>query len=487
MTTRYLLLLLCLVAAAPAVAQTYDIVLATGRVMDPESGLDAIRNVGITGDRIMRIAEEPLQGKRVIDVHGLILAPGFIDLHQHAQDPKSGRLKAFDGVTTALEMEIGAPDVTAFLQRKKGQSFINYGTTASHAAARSRAFGASYSEPVLVPPAGPATDRPATLDQIQEIEKRLNSELDAGALGVGMGIQYTPGATRLEVIRMFRLAAMRGVPVFTHVRSFGRLEPGSSIEAVSEVIGAAAVSGASLQIVHINSSCIADTPECLSMIAGARARGLDVTTEAYPYIAGFTTINSALFNPGWREKLGVGYDALQLPDSGERLTKERFDQLHADPAPIEVLIFMNTEEMVDSVIANPLVMIASDGEDGHPRNAGTFSRILARYVRERGSITLMDALRKMSLMPAERLAKSTPAAHRKGRLQEGADADIIAFNPQSVADRSTYQSPREPSVGMQYVIVNGSVLIDAGQFVPGSFPGRAIARDPVKHRPIDHP
>jgi N-acyl-D-aspartate/D-glutamate deacylase len=483
MTIRYLVLLLWLAGASPAVAQTYDIVLSAGRVMDPESGLDAIRNVGIKGDRIMRVSEEPLQGNRVIDVHGLILAPGFIDLHQHAQDPASGRLKAFDGVTTALEMEIGAPDVAAFLQRKKGRSFINYGTTASHAAARSRAFGTPYSEPVLVPPAGPATDRPATPDQIREIEKRLNSELDAGALGVGMGIQYTPGATRLEVIQMFRLAAMRGVPVFTHVRSFGRLEPGSSIEAVSEVIGAAAVSGASLQIVHINSSCIADAPECLSMIAGARARGLDVTTEAYPYIAGFTTINSALFNPGWREKLGVGYDALQLPDTGERLTKERFDQLHADPTPTEVLIFMNTEAMVDSVIANPLVMIASDGEDGHPRNAGTFSRILARYVRERGSITMMDALRKMSLMPAERLAKSTPDAHRKGRLQEGADADIVAFNPQSVADKSTYQSPREPSVGMRYVIVNGSVLIDAGKIVPGNFPGRAIEPDPDPRAP----
>jgi N-acyl-D-aspartate/D-glutamate deacylase len=286
---------------------------------------------------------------------------------------------------------------------------------------------------------------------------------------------------------MFRLAAMRGVPVFTHVRSFGRLEPGSSIEAISEVIGAAAVSGASLQIEHINSSCIADAPECLSMVAGARARGLDVTTEAYPYVAGFTNINSALFNPGWREKLGLGYDALQLPDTGERLTKERFDQLHADPAATEVLIFMNTQDMVDTVIANPLVMIASDGEDGHPRNAGTFSRILARYVRELGSMTLMDAIRKMSLMPAERLEKSTLTARRKGRLQEGADADIVAFNPQTVSDRSTYQSPREPSVGMQYVIVNGSVLIDGGQMVPDSFPGRAIEPDPAKRASSRHP
>ncbi len=475
MKTRPLLLLLVSLAfAAPAAAQTYDLVLSSGRVMDPESGLDAVRNVGITGDRIMKISAEPLRAKRIIDVRGLTLAPGFIDVHQHAQDPKSGRLKAFDGVTSALEMEIGVPDVAQFLERKKGQSLINYGTTASHPAARSRAFGAPLSELVLVPPAGPATDRPAAPEQLQDIEKRLNAELDAGALGIGMGIQYTPGATRLEVIRMFRLAALRGVPVFTHVRSFGRLEPGSSIEAVGEVIGAAAVTGASLQIVHINSSCIADAPECLSMIAGARARGLDVTTEAYPYIAGFTNINSALFNPGWREKLGVGYDALQMPDTGERLTKERFDRLHADPAPTEVLIFMNTEQAVDAVIANPLVMIASDGEDGHPRNAGTFSRILAHYVRKLGSITLMDAIRKMSLMPAERLAKSTPAARRKGRLQEGADADIVVFNPQTVADRSTYPSPREPSVGMQYVIVNGTVLIDAGKMVPGIFPGRAI-------------
>src|SRR5262249_7847632 len=159
----------------------------------------------------------------------------------HAQDAESGRLKAFDGVTTALEMEIGVPDVSVFLKGKSGRSLINYGTSASHAAARASVFGAPIHEPFIVPPAGPATDMAATPGQIQKIEERLSQELDAGALGIGMGIQYTPGASRLEVIRMFRLAAARRVPVFTHVRSFGRLEPGSSIEAVSEVIGAAAV------------------------------------------------------------------------------------------------------------------------------------------------------------------------------------------------------------------------------------------------------
>jgi hypothetical protein len=176
--------------------------------------------------------------------------------------------------------------------------------------------------------------------------------------------------------------------------------------------------------VHINSTCLHDSLEYLSLVEGARARGLDVTTEAYPYIAGMTSINSALFNPGWQEKLGIGYGDLVLPETSEHLTKERFEELHISSATRMVLIFANTPEVVDKVIPHPLVMIASDGAEGHPRNAGTYSRVLAQYVREKGTITLMDALRKMSIMPAEMLERSTPAARQKGRLQEGADADF---------------------------------------------------------------
>jgi N-acyl-D-aspartate/D-glutamate deacylase len=262
--------------------------------------------------------------------------------------------------------------------------------------------------------------------------------------------------------------------VFTHVRSAGRKEPGSSIEAVEEVIGAAAVTGASLQIVHINSSCLADAPECLAMVAGARARGLDVTTEAYPYVAGMTQINSALFDPGWQEKFGVSYEALMLPDSGERLTKSRFDELHASPKSNPVVIFLNRQEVVDSVIADPLTSIASDGELGHPRNAGTYCQILARYVRNLRTVTLMDAVRKMSLMPAQRLEKATLTARRKGRIQEGADADIVVFDPATVTDRATYEHPTERSTGMRFVIVNGVLLIDKGSLVPNVFPGRSM-------------
>jgi hypothetical protein len=218
------------------------------------------------------------------------------------------------------------------------------------------------------------------------------------------------------------------------------MDPETGLDAVrNEVIGAAAISGASLHIVHINSSCSRDSLECLSMIEGARARGLDVTTEAYPYIAGMTAINSALFNLGWQDKLGISYGNLLLPETGEHLTQERFEALHNSSTPHLVVIFSNTQEAVDQVITHPLVMIASDGAPGHPRNAGTYSHVLAQYVREKAAITLMDALRKMS----------------------------------------TYEKPMEPSVGVRYLVVAGSLVVDAGKLVPDVFPGRAL-RGPGK-------
>ena len=470
---RNFFLLFFLFASTLLFAQQYDLVLEGGRVMDPETGLDAVRNMGIRDGKIASISASPLSGRHVIHAAGLVVAPGFIDLHQHGQDLKSERVKAFDGVTTALEMEIGDPDVARFLHAKEGRSLIHYGTTASYVAARGLIFGAPLPEGTILPKSGPATDQPATPEQIERIQQRLRDELDAGALGVGMGIEYVPGATRLEVIDMFRVAAERKLPVYTHMRSAGHIDPGA-IQSVEEVIGAAAISGAPLHIVHVNSTCLRDSLECLSLIEGARERGLDVTTEAYPYIAGMTAVNSALFNPGWREKLGIDYGNLVLPNTGEHLTKERFEELHNSSKQQWVLVFANTQEMIDKTIPNPLIMIASDGAEGHPRNAGTYSRVLAQYVREKKTLTLMEALRKMTLMPAQMLERSTREAKRKGRVQEGADADLVAFDPQTIADRSTFEKPMEPSVGVHYLIVGGAVLIEHGKMVEGMFPGRAI-------------
>src|SRR5260370_14814239 len=208
-----LILSLCLlassttrVAAQQSAAQQYDLVLEGGRVMDPETGLDAVRSVGIRDGRIVRVASEALSGRRVVHANGLVVAPGFIDLHQHGQDLESQRVKAMDGVTTALEMEIGVPDVARFLKDKEGHSLIHYGTSASHVAARALVFGTPLSTsstkthagiPEILPKSGAATDQAATPEPIEVMREQLRAELDAGGLAARIGTPYTPRPTQL--------------------------------------------------------------------------------------------------------------------------------------------------------------------------------------------------------------------------------------------------------------------------------------------------
>ncbi len=473
---------LCWLAACARAPESFDVVLKSGRVIDPETNLDSVRDIGIRGDTIARISTEPLAGSRTIDARGLVVAPGFIDLHQHGQSQDAYRLMALDGITTALELEVGVPDIGRFIEAHRGRSLIHFGASASHLASRVLAWDAPL--PVstfgpaggIVPQSGPATNEAASPERLDRILATLRSQIEAGALGVGIGLEYAPGTTRRELIEVFRLAASLGRPVFVHVRNSGRIEPGSGVEAVTEVIGAAAISGAALHIVHVNSSCMTDSLECLSMIAGARARGLDVTTEAYPYTVAMTMINSAYFNPGWREKRGLDYGDLEIPESGERLTSERFEALHAAPDPRPILIHVNPGELVDAITANPLVAIASDGSLTHPRGAGTHSRVLARYVRGQKTITLSDAIRKMSLMPAQRLEKATPVAKRLGRLQQGARADIVVFDLQAIQDRASFRAPTEASEGVRYLLVAGTLVVDDGRIVEDVAPGQVLVR-----------
>jgi N-acyl-D-aspartate/D-glutamate deacylase len=460
----------CTAAAGAQAAASYDIVIANGRVIDPETKLDAVRWVGINGAKITAVSATPLKGERTIDAKGLVVAPGFIDLHAHGQDDENYRIFALDGVTTALELEVGTEDVPAFYAAREGKALINYGASSSHIRARMKVF---HDPSTGLLPSGAGGRDVATDAQIAAVKSMVTAGLAAGGLGVGMGLQYTPGASKYEVLEAFRAAAAFHAPVFVHTRGFATTDPGSSVESFMEVIAASAITGAPLHIVHLNSMSLSSTPKTLAIVRDARAHGLDVTTEAYPYIAGMTEIESPLLDQYVNGPDSM-FTRMLLVSSGKRLTRETFMQARKDGGM--VILFLNTPDMEAMAITSPLTAIASDGiitgGKGHPRAAGTFARTLGYYVRETKQLSMMDAIRKMTLMPAQRLEKLAPVFKTKGRIRVGADADISVFDAATVTDKSTYPQPAIPSIGFKYVLVNGVPVVDDGKVRDGVFPGR---------------
>lgn len=462
----------------------FDLILASGRVMDPASGLDAVRHVGIRGGRIAAISAAPLTGATVVDVTGLVVAPGFIDPHAHAQSMEGNRFQARDGVTTALELESGALPIDEWYRSREGDALINYGATVGHIYSRiavlheKRTWSDIRATRLTTADPRPAwTFRPASTAEVDAMIARLERGLDEGALGIGMGPAYTPGAGREELLRVFELAARRKALAFIHMRSAGEVEPGGSIDAIQEVLANVAATGASVHIVHIGSNGLRQTPRLLAMIEGARARGLDVSTEVYPYTAGSTYLQSALFEPGWQDRFGITYKDVQWSATGERLTEATFTRYRKQGG--WVVIHMIPDAAVRTALAHPLVMIGSDGVPlvdggGHPRGAGTYARVLGRYVREEKVIDLMTALRKMTLMVAQRLEPFVPAMRQKGRLAVGADADVTVFDAARVIDRATYENPAQYSQGIRHVLVGGTFVVRDEQLVPDVAPGRAI-------------
>lgn len=429
--------------------------------MDPESGLDAVRSVGITGNKIAAVTVSPLRGKVEVDAKNLVIAPGFIDLHQHSQTSRDYEFKAMDGVTTALELEVGVSPVSEWYAARAGKSKVNFGASSGHIAAR---MAIMHDSGDLLP-RDAAMNRPATPEEQKAIAAAVEKGLDEGGLGMGMGIVYTPTAGPEEILNLFYLAAKFKRPVFVHMRA------GNVIASMQEVITDAAATGAPLHIVHINSSANAKTTEALRLIEGVRARGLDVTTEAYPYTAGMTEIASARYS-GLENQPPEYFATMLWPPTGERLTRESFERYRKKGG--FVAQFNNTEEMVRLAISHPMVMIASDGISEHPRSAGTYARVLGKYSREEKALTLMDAIRKASLLPARRLETMSPQMRQKGRVKVGADADLAVFDPNSVIDKSTFEKPAQYSDGFRYVLVGGTFVVRDGKMQSGVYPGQGI-------------
>ena len=456
-----------LAGCAPAPNAVFDLVVANGRVMDPESGFDAVRHVGIRNGTIEAVSEAPLEGVRVIDASGHVVSPGFIDLHEHGQQHESYGMMVRDGVTSAFELEVGTADVAAWYDAREGGQLVNYGVSVGHIPVRMQVLG----DPGTgLLPAGIGGSGTATEEQLVAMERLLREGLTQGAVAVGFGSAYTPGAPMAEIERMFRVASEGGAAVHIHMRG--------GVQGLHETIEAAASAGASLHIVHVNSSAGNDLAAFLAAIQAARDAGQDVTTEAYPYGAGMTEIQSALYDD-WETWSDDRFERHQLVSTGERLTRETFAKARAEGGTI--ISHGRSEEQTRAAVASRLPMIASDGfienGRGHPRTSGTYAKVLGRYVREEGVVDLMDALRRMTLEPARRLERRTPAMTNKGRLRVGADADLTIFDPATVIDRATYEDATIPSAGIPYVIVAGQVVVDAGTLTDAR-PGRAI-RAPI--------
>jgi len=454
-------------AQSPANA-VYDRVILGGHVMDPASDLNGVRNIGLLDGRIAVITTEAVSGRDTIDARGLVVAPGFIDLHAHGQTAETYRFYALDGVTTALELELGTADVAGWYRERSGGERINYGVSIGHIKVR---MAVMHDSGTWMPVSDGAY-RAASPAEIAEIAQRIETGLREGAVSIGAGFPYTPAATRDELLGVFRVGAMMKTPLHVHIR------PG--VTGLKEALALAGETNAALHVVHINSAGIAETPAMLEMISDARAHGRDVTTEAYPYDAGMTEIQSATIQDMYRAASDDSLATLEWPRTGERLNRESYDRYSRTGGP--VVVHTNTEQMVAAAITSPLTIIASDAYwqngTGHPRTTGTYARVLGRYVREAGGqgvrLSLMDAIRKMTLLPAQRLEARVPAMKQKGRLSVGADADITIFDPRAVMDRSTYREPSLAPVGIQHVIVNGVSVVANGQAVENVTPGKAV-------------
>ena len=511
-TLRILFLILAATLSLCATAETseeLDVAILNGRVIDPASGLDAIRNVGIRGDKVVVVTKDELTAAKEIDATGLVVSPGFIDLHAHGQSILSNRVQAFDGVTTALELELGSFPIDDFYRvREQEGRPINYGASVNWASARIAAL-------LDVPPSSDSDwfermmgksgwqNTVASEQQLAEIVSLVEQGLDAGGLGVGFLTGYAPGSGKKEYYAVSQLAAKRDLPTFTHARFLSMLEPESSFEGIQEIIGVAASTGVHAHIVHLNSISLKDIKLIRQMIEEAQSRGLSLTTEGYPYGAGATGIGAAMFRgPDWRERAG-NISAGNFEIDGKRLTQEEFDQLQKNEPGTEVIVhFLDTQKpaeqaLLDTALLMPEGIIASDGGEwmvkgnqveqhtwplpdnawSHPRSAGSFSRFIRLYVREKQALTLSEAIEKVSYLPAKMLQDAIPQMKSKGRIQPGADADIVVFSPETVSDTATFSQSASLSEGMKYVIVNGKTVISGGKLDTTILPGRAVRNE----------
>ena len=506
------ILLLALLFSNSLSAQQYDLVILNGRVMDPETQLDKKLNVGIKDGTIAVLTEEEISGVREIEAGGHVVAPGFIDLHNHVGGLPFGQKQALrDGVTTQLELEAGAYPVPLYYERLAGNSKTNYGASVSVLGVREAVLNPSFSSKYgsyLLDGGLTEADMNFTLDalqtkpdgtQIEAIVQGMEEGLMQGGLGFGNPVGYaTANLTSQEMIEMHRLAGKYGVFTVMHGRFSSNEPPTTGIMSVQEALSSLAIYGGGLYVSHMHQQTLKHTDYALRMIDDARAAGFDVVAAIYPYNFGASVVSADYLQPSnYGPNMGRDYADITEQATMLPLTKERYEELISTDPTAPILFVGVDEEVMFDALADPTTLVESDaftsivsatGEtavgwdvefdqvQAHPRAAGSHAKVL-RLTREKDLMPLMLAVSKMTYMPAAFLERNgVSQMATKGRLQEGADADITIFDPDTVRDNATAEAGGLASTGIPYVIVNGVVVVDESKVVADVFPGVAIRR-----------
>jgi N-acyl-D-aspartate/D-glutamate deacylase len=484
LTRSFLIAVFVLTNSTMLLANEFDFVIENGRVIDPESKLDAVRNIGIKGGRISSISKQLLKGRNRIDATGLVVAPGFIDVHSHTPTLLGQHMGLLDGVTTQLDLEAGAYPVSFYGEHFKGGAQLNYGSSVAHFAIRTKVID-NIDQPYIFVGHQPATldgkafTQQATNQQIDQMRAMLNDGLDNGGLGIGVLLDYmTSAVSDDELAMLFEVAAKRDVPIYVHVRRGINGDPAG----LDEVIDLALQSKAALLICHITHNAMSGIEDWLAKIDDANSKGANIATEMLSYGAGGTSISADVFKRrDWKTIFDISYEDVQWVATGEWLTKETWDKYSKEQPFGMVNHHYLKEEWMVKGLKWPRMMISTDALPAldldvltNPNIAGTFSRVLGHYVREEKVLSLMEALSKMSLIQAQWMEQASPVFAHKGRIQVGADADIVMFDPKTVAANATYGDPYEKPTGIRHVLVAGRQVVKDSNRIEGRYPGKKI-------------
>ncbi|MEP2029975.1 MAG: amidohydrolase family protein [Paracoccaceae bacterium] len=499
-----------LAAGSAALAENFDVVILSGRVMDPESGFDQVANVGINNGWITEITTDQIEGSETIDATGHVVAPGFIDLEQHGLSPFGIKLNLRDGVTTQMDFEVGALNISEWYAEREGNTQANFGTVVGQEFARMRVHdglaleGPNVSMPFFFDYRADAAEdgvdgwsvTRSNLDQMNEVTAILDEGLRQGALGVGSTIGYArEGITTYEMFEAQKIAAKYDRLTAAHHRFHPSAStPIETATGANELLTNAMVLGASLQLHHTNDYGWWEIEEKMQL---ARARGYNVWSTWYPWTAGSGNYGASILAPdNWEDSMGYKYEETIFdPQLDRYVTKEEFLEFKdSEPGRTAIAFSPPREQWIKDWIKVPNFVISGDGMPalnekgerlewdapfdnyaGHPRSAGSHA-ILLRLARE-NDVPLMFSLAQLSYWAAKQLGDAgITAMDVRGRLQEGMIADITIFDPENVTENATYSKGKNglASTGIPYVLVHGTIVVSDSKVLKDVNPGQAI-------------